>query len=157
MHDRRGSKSGAVNSIQKFGAAVRRPLAGVLNSKARNMTWAGAELGMLAFFANAIMVSHVSDLALRHSLLRSSITSILRVQCDLACSLSIMWRVSLTPAACMEFSSIFWHMIWPLHSSSHMTMWCTADLWLHLHNDCEGSFSDQSIDYFHPNSLYYSR
>lgn len=56
-HERRGSKSGAMGSIRNFGAAVRRPLAGVLNSKARSLTWAGAELGMLAFFANAIMVS----------------------------------------------------------------------------------------------------
>ena len=57
-HDsRRSSKSSTLKSIQHFGAAIRRPLAGVLNSKARSLTWAGAELGMLAFFANAIMVS----------------------------------------------------------------------------------------------------
>ena len=56
VHERRAPKSGAVGSIQSFASAVRRPLAGVLNSKARSLTWAGAELGMLAFFANAIMV-----------------------------------------------------------------------------------------------------
>ena len=72
VHDRRASKSGAMNSIQKFGAAVRRPLAGVLNSKARNMTWAGAELGMLAFFANAIMVSHAPLIAPWHYPARKS-------------------------------------------------------------------------------------
>lgn len=56
VHERRGSRSGAVRSIQNFGAAIRRPLAHILNSKARSLVWAGAELGMLAFFANAIMV-----------------------------------------------------------------------------------------------------
>ena len=64
VHDRRASRSGVVCSIQRFGAAVRRPLAGVLNSKARSLTWAGAELGMLAFFANAIMVSLTECLGL---------------------------------------------------------------------------------------------
>ena len=56
MHEKRGSTSGAVRSMRNFGAAARRPLARILNSKARSLVWAGAELGMLAFFANAIMV-----------------------------------------------------------------------------------------------------
>ena len=63
--ERRAPKSGAVGSIQSFASAVRRPLAGVLNSKARSLTWAGAELGMLAFFANAIMVSDTELLPCR--------------------------------------------------------------------------------------------
>lgn len=60
--ERRAQRSGPVGSIQSFASAVRQPLAGVLNSKARSLTWAGAELGMLAFFANAIMVGDVESL-----------------------------------------------------------------------------------------------
>lgn len=36
---------------------ARQPLAKRLNARFRSMRWAGAELGLLAFLANAVMVS----------------------------------------------------------------------------------------------------
>ncbi len=39
---------------------ARQPLAKRLNARFRSMRWAGAELGLLAFAANAVMVSTLS-------------------------------------------------------------------------------------------------
>lgn len=47
----------AMQPLRRLGGRLRRPLAGVLNSRAKSLRWAGAELGLLAFLANSVMVS----------------------------------------------------------------------------------------------------
>lgn len=46
----------AFRPLLALGSRVRAPLAGALNVRARNLRWAGAELGLLAFLANSVMV-----------------------------------------------------------------------------------------------------
>ncbi len=46
----------AVQPFLRLGARIGRPLASALNSRAKNLRWAGAELGLLAFLANSVMV-----------------------------------------------------------------------------------------------------
>ncbi|EIE27659.1 hypothetical protein COCSUDRAFT_39263 [Coccomyxa subellipsoidea C-169] len=46
----------AVQPFLRLGARIGRPLARALNSRAKNLRWAGAELGLLAFLANSVMI-----------------------------------------------------------------------------------------------------
>ncbi|CAL8463602.1 g3136 [Coccomyxa elongata] len=46
----------AMQPLRRLGGRLRRPLAGVLNSRAKSLRWAGAELGLLAFLANSVMI-----------------------------------------------------------------------------------------------------
>lgn len=46
----------AMQPLLRLGARIGKPLANILNSRAKSLRWAGAELGLLAFLANSVMV-----------------------------------------------------------------------------------------------------
>lgn len=50
----------AMQPLLRLGARIGKPLAKLLNSRAKSLRWAGAELGLLAFLANSVMVGSVS-------------------------------------------------------------------------------------------------
>ncbi|BDA48535.1 hypothetical protein COCOBI_12-2150 [Coccomyxa sp. Obi] len=46
----------AMQPLKRLGGRLSRPLASLLNSRAKSLRWAGAELGLLAFLANSVMI-----------------------------------------------------------------------------------------------------